>query len=96
MKQRQAFNLSDSVVEPNMATFTADRTIEFEARLGSDYVHLLAPEMPVALSARRLFRSDVESPLRKAQSWYMLNVKQQILPKLKAGYQTTWTKDQNT
>lgn len=93
IREKQAFNLMDSVIEPNMAAFVAHRPIEFEAQLASEHVGLLAPEMPVALSARRLFRSAMESPLRKTQSWYVLNVKQQLFPKLKAGYQTTWTKN---
>lgn len=96
IREKKAFHLSDSVIEPNMASFITSRPIEFEARLSSEHVFLLAPEMPVALSARRLFRSEMGSPLRKTQSWYMLNVKQQIFPKLKAGYQTTWTKNHNT
>ena len=85
-------HLSEDVIEPNMADFKPDRPIEVELRLMAIHVSLLAPQMPINLSAHRLMRAENNSPLRQAESWVVINVKQQVFPGLKAGYQTKWAK----
>ena len=92
LRSHELCHLTETVIEPNMAEFKPKEPIEIELRLAEDYTALLAPQMPPNLSAHRLMRATADSPLRQADAWYVINVKQQVFPGLKAGYQTTWAR----
>ena len=90
LRSAELCHLSEQVIEPNMADFKPTIPVEIELRLLSRHQALLAPQMPLNFSAHRLLRAAEDSPLRQTDAWAVLNVKQQLFPGLKAGYQTQW------